>query len=64
MLVNDNLIQVHVDVDVEGNIILPALAGTSVVPDKDYDYLFEVEELDFDVFPSGYKVENGELIKR
>lgn len=56
------MIKVYVDVDNEGNIKLPCLAGSMVVPDKEYDYFFEVEELDFDNFPAGYKVEDGKLI--
>ena len=57
------MIKVYLDADEEGNIKLPTLAGTSVIPDKEYDYYFEVEELDFDNFPMDYKVVNGELIK-
>lgn len=57
------MIKVFVDADKEGNIKLPCLAGTSVVPDKKYDYYFEVEELDFDLFPDGYRVKGGKLIK-
>lgn len=56
------LYKVYVDVDEQGNIIFPCLAGTRVVPDKEYDYYFEVEELDLDVFPVGFKVENGQLV--
>ncbi len=50
------------DVDEQGNIIL-ALVGTRVVPDKEYDYYFEREDIDVDTFTVDYKVINGELVK-
>jgi hypothetical protein len=56
------LIKVYIDADSEGNIEL-SLAGTRVIPDKEYQFYFEVEELDFDSFPEKYKVINGELVK-
>lgn len=57
-------VKVYVDVDEQGNILLPCIAGTQAVADKEYDYFFDLDELDLELFPSGYKVENGELVKK
>ncbi|NJP37202.1 hypothetical protein [Alkalicoccus luteus] len=56
-------IQIYCDVDENGDIT-ESVSGQRIVPDRQYDYFFMVEDQEIPNHIEDYKVEDRQLVKK